>query len=113
MSYSPSQTAPFEAQTQWLFVAVLGVLIVASVIGGLLKWRVAHGEPHNVIDNLNSRIKAWWVMVLLVSLSFAFGKTGVILLFLFMSFAALREYVTLTYTRTADHLVLALMFYVA
>jgi len=113
MSYSPSQTAPFEAQTQWLFVAVLGVLIVASVIGGLLKWRVAHGQPHNVIDNLNSRIKAWWVMVLLVSLSFAFGKTGVILLFLFMSFAALREYVTLTYTRTADHLVLALMFYVA
>ena len=113
MSYSPAQNAPFHQQTEWLFLAVLGVLVVASVIGGLLKWWVAHGEPHNVIDNLNSRIKAWWVMVLLVSLSFVFGKTGVVLLFMFMSFAALREYVTLTYTRTADHLVLALMFYVA
>jgi phosphatidate cytidylyltransferase len=113
MSYSPAQNAPFHQQTEWLFLAVLGVLVVASVIGGTLKWRVAHGGAHGVIDNLNSRIKAWWVMVLLVSFSFVFGKTGVILLFLFMSFAALREYVTLTYTRTADHLVLALMFYVA
>jgi len=113
MSYSPAQNAPFHEQTQWLFLAVLGVLVVASVIGGLLKWRVADGEAHGVIDNLNSRIKAWWVMVLFVSLAFTFGKTGVILLFMFMSFSALREYVTLTYTRTADHLVLALMFYIA
>jgi len=113
MSYSPAQNAPFHEQTGWLFLAVLGVLVVASVIGGLLKWIVARGEPHSVIDNLNSRIKAWWVMVLLVSLAFTLGKTGVVLLFAFMSFAALREYVTLTYTRSADHLVLALMFYVA
>ncbi len=94
-------------------MAVLGVLVLASTVGALLKWRVARGEPHGVIDNLNSRIKAWWVMALLVSLSFVFGKTGVLLLFTFMSFAALREYITLTYTRTGDHLALALMFYVA
>ncbi|CAN7204941.1 phosphatidate cytidylyltransferase [Rhizobacter sp. LjRoot28] len=113
MSYTPSADAPFHQQTQWLFLAVLGVLVVASVIGAMLKWKVARGEPHGVIDNLNSRIKAWWVMVLLVSLSFVFGKNGVIVLFTFMSFAALREYITLTYTRSGDHLALALMFYVA
>lgn len=113
MSYTPAADAPFHQQTQWLFLAVLGVLVVASVIGALLKWKVARGEPHGVIDNLNSRIKAWWVMVLLVSLSFLFGKNGVIVLFTFMSFAALREYITLTYTRSGDHLALALMFYVA
>lgn len=105
--------ASFQKSTEMLFMAVLGVLMLASTIGALLKWRVARGEPHGVIDNLNSRIKAWWVMVLLVSLSFVFGKTGVLLLFTFMSFAALREYITLTYTRTGDHLALALMFYVA
>lgn len=113
MSYSPPADASFQQQTQWLFLAVLGVLVVASVIGAMLKWRVAHGAPHGVIDNLNSRIKAWWVMVLLVSLAFVFGKAGVIVLFTFMSFAALREYITLTYTRSGDHLALALMFYVA
>ena len=84
MSYTPSADAPFHQQTQWLFLAVLGVLVVASVIGAMLKWKVARGEPHGVIDNLNSRIKAWWVMVLLVSLSFVFGKNGVIVLLFVM-----------------------------
>jgi phosphatidate cytidylyltransferase len=105
--------ASFHQATRVLLYAVLGVLVFASIVGGALKWRVAHGEAHAVIDNLNSRIAAWWVMVLLVSLSFVLGKTGVILLFAFMSFAALREYVTLAYTRSGDHLALALMFYVA
>ncbi len=103
----------FDASTRWLFAGTLGVLLLASVIGGLLKWRVAKGQPHGVIDNLNSRIKAWWVMVLLIGLSFIFGKTGVIILFVFMSFAALREYITLAYTRSGDHMSLVLMFYVA
>jgi phosphatidate cytidylyltransferase len=105
--------ASMQQTTQLLFSGVLGVLVFASVVGGLLKWRVARGQAHSVIDNLNSRIKAWWVMVLLVSLSFVFGKTGVILLFAYMSFAALREYITLAYTRSGDHMALALMFYVA
>ena len=102
-----------DQSTRWLFAGTLGVLALATVVGILLKWRVAHGQPHGVIDNLNSRIKAWWVMVLLIGLSFLFGKTGVILLFAFMSFAALREYITLAYTRSGDHVALVLMFYVA
>lgn len=106
-------TLMHDQATRWLFAGTLGVLLLATVIGGLLKWRVAKGGPHSVIDNLNSRINAWWVMVLLIGLSFIVGKTGVILLFAFMSFAALREYITLAYTRTGDHMALVLMFYVA
>ena len=41
-----------------------------------------------------------------------FGKGGVILLFAFVSFAALREYVTLTHTRRGDHWILIGMFLV-
>ena len=36
------------------------------LIGYVLKTAVAHGQPHGVIDNLNARIKAWWVMVLVI-----------------------------------------------
>lgn len=102
-----------DQATRWLFIGAAAVLLGASAIGALLKWRVAQGQPHAVIDNLNSRINAWWVMVLLIGASFVLGKTGVVLLFLFMSFAALREYITLAYTRSGDHVALVMMFYVA
>jgi phosphatidate cytidylyltransferase len=88
------------------------VLVLASAIGALLRWRVAGGAPHAVIDNLNSRIAAWWAMVIVIGLAFLFGRAGVIVLFLFISFVALREFLTLAYTRRGDHLAMAVAFYV-
>jgi phosphatidate cytidylyltransferase len=102
-----------DQATRWLFTGTFAVLILASLIGRLLKWRVARGLPHGVIDNLNSRVNAWWVMVAVIGLAFLGGKTGVVLLFTFISYAALREYVTLAYTRSGDHMALVLLFYVA
>jgi len=98
-------------QTYSLFVGIGVVLVVASLVGFGLKAAVARGEPHPTIDNLNARIKAWWAMVLVIGIAFLFGKPGVILLFAFISFFALREFLTLTYTRSADYLALAAAFY--
>ncbi|WP_295525562.1 phosphatidate cytidylyltransferase [uncultured Pseudacidovorax sp.] len=103
----------FTHTTLMLFGGVAGVLVLASAIGALLKWRVAHGAPHAVIDNLNARVNAWWVMVAVIGVAFAFGKLGVILLFYLVSFYALREFLSLTYTRRGDHLAMAAAFYVA
>ncbi|MCC7042088.1 MAG: phosphatidate cytidylyltransferase [Burkholderiales bacterium] len=100
-----------QQQTYSLFFGIGAVLVIASFVGLVLKATVARGEPHATIDNLNTRIKAWWVMVLAIGFAFVFGKTGVILLFAFISFFALREYLTLTYTRSADYLALAAAFY--
>lgn len=99
--------------TGWLFVGVTGVLVLASSIAATLKWRVAHGAPHPVIDNLTSRINAWWVMVGSIGLAFLFGKNGVVALFFLISFHALREFLSLAYTRRADHTAMAAAFYVA
>ncbi len=96
-----------------LFLGIFAVLGFASAVALTLRYTVARGKPHAVIDNLNDRINAWWVMVGLVALAFAFGKTGVIVLFALLSLLALREFVTLTYTRRSDHLALALVFYLA
>jgi phosphatidate cytidylyltransferase len=98
-------------QTYSLFVGIGVVLVVASLIGFTLKATVARGQPNATIDNLNARVKAWWVMVLVIGFSFLFGRVGVILLFLFISFAALREFLSLTYTRGADYLALATAFF--
>ena len=98
--------------TVTLFGGIAAVLVIASLIGYTLKTVVAKRQPHGVIDNLNARIKAWWVMVLVIAVALVLGKTGVTLLFLFVSFTALREFMSLTYTRGGDHNALAASFYI-
>jgi phosphatidate cytidylyltransferase len=104
--------ALLASDTARLFAGVGLVLVLASAVAALLKWRVAKGQPHSVIDNLVARINAWWVMVLVIGLAFLFGKAGVIVLFLLISFHALREFLTLAYTRRGDHLAIAACFFI-
>src|SRR5712692_242597 len=99
-------------QSVALFSGVGVVLVVASVVGYVLHRRFSVEGPNPTIDNLNSRIKAWWVMVALLGLAFAFGRAGVIVLFALASLAALREFITLTPTRRGDHVALAVAFFV-
>ena len=96
-----------------LVLGIFGVLIVASIIGYVLEQRLSPDGSNAAIENLNARIKAWWVMVVLIGIAFVAGRAGVILLFAFCSFAALREFVTLINTRRADHWALAAAFFVA
>lgn len=99
-------------QTVVLFGGVTGVLIIASTIGYVLDRRSGAMHPNPAINNLNSRITAWWVMVALLAAAFALGKPGVIVLFALASLAALREFITLTPTRQGDHVALAVAFFV-
>ncbi len=96
-------------QTLLLFGGIAAILVAASLIGFVLSFRYAENP---VVGNLNARIKAWWVMVALIGLAFALGKVGVIVLFALASFAALREFLTLTRTRRGDHLALAAAFFI-
>jgi phosphatidate cytidylyltransferase len=95
-----------------LVLGIGGVLILASVIGFVLQIRLSPDGSNAVVENLNARIKAWWVMVILIGIAFLAGRIGVIILFGFCSFAALREFITLTNTRRADHWALAAAFFV-
>ena len=95
-----------------LFGGLIITLIIASSIGYGLKFKVGFSTPHAVIDNLNARINAWWVMILLIFAAAALGFYGVIGLFVVISFMALREFLSLLYIRRGDHLALAACFYV-
>ena len=99
---------------RWLTVlgGILSLLVVASVIGTLLKARATTEAKRAVIDNLNARTKAWWVMVAFLVPAFALGWVGTLTLFAFTSFFALREFITLTPTRPGDYLSLVLSFFV-
>lgn len=99
-----------DRQTWLLFGGIGALLLVASLLGALLRWRTAPG-PHAVIDNLNARINAWWVMVAVIGCAFALGHWAVILLFTGVSFHALREFLSLLPTRRSDYPALVAAFY--
>jgi len=94
-----------------LAAAVAGVLLLASAIGLTLKLALPGSGPNAVIDNLNARIRAWWMMAVVCGSAFLAGKGGVIVLFALISFLALREYVTVVPTRRGDHAALIASFY--
>ena len=103
--------APY-ADLLTLLGGLAAVLIAASAVGYALQRRLSPDGSNAVIENLNDRIYAWWAMVVLIGLALIFGRTGAVLLFAFASFAALREFVTLTNTRRADHWALATAFFI-
>lgn len=100
------------ADLGWLLAGLAGVLVLASAVGAGLRRRLSPDGSDPVVENLNARIKAWWVMVGLMAVAFLGGRPGVIVLFALCSFAALREFVTLMRTRRGDHAALAATFFV-
>ena len=96
------QTAAHLApQASYIFTGVFAILIFASIIGQWLKRK--NGAGNATIANLNARIYAWWLMTLVLLAAFWFGKTGTVVLFFLISFAALREFMTLVYRRRSEY----------
>lgn len=102
--------SPGETLTN-VFAAVFAALLLASGIAAVLRMRRGAAAPSPVIDNLVARINAWWVMVAVLAAAFWIGDGGVIGLFAFISFQALREFISLTYTRLGDHRALMWCFF--
>lgn len=94
-----------------LLLAVVVVLSLASGLGEVLRRRFDADGTNTVIENLNARINSWWAMVILLALALLFGRIGVVVLFALMSFAALREFLTLTVKARADHWALLVSFF--
>lgn len=95
-----------------LLGGVFSVLIFATVVASVLKQRARGDAPDPVIENLVARINAWWAMVALLAIAMFFGRAGAVILFALLSFAAMREFLTLTAKSRADHYALAGAFFV-
>ena len=95
-----------------LVMGALALLVLASMTGWILSRRITSGPGLATVENINARIRAWWVMSLLFVVAVATGGLGSILLFSLISFLALREFVTLASTRPADHRALFWCFFV-
>jgi len=95
-----------------LLAGIVALLALSSAAGWMLAWRVASEAGRRVVANLNDRIRAWWVMVGVFAAALATGDIGSVILFGLLSFVALREFITLTPTRRADHRTLFWAFFV-
>lgn len=100
-----------DQETIWLLGGIVALLALSSLITFALKQRTRSASPSAVILNLEARVKAWWIMVAVFGLALLTGGTGSIVLFALISFLALREFLTLTPTRPADHRTLFWAFF--
>ncbi len=97
------------------FVVLLGMALLigtATLLGARLAMRTTDAAKLAWIRQLNSRIRASWLIVLLFALGFAVGGGALVVLFALASFLALREFVALTPIRPSDHWALVIAFYV-
>lgn len=78
---------------------VLGLLVFATILVASIQ-RI---RPGAVWTEVGQRIKSWWIMVAVFLAAVALNRTVSIIFFAFLSFWALKEYVTILDTRRADH----------
>lgn len=85
---------------------ILGVLILASLCTAALK----RAKPDRDFHELAARVRSWWIMATVFFCAVFFEPRLSLAFFAFMSFWALKEYLTLLKTRPADHRTLVWAF---
>jgi len=95
-----------------LFVVLFGLLALVTIIAFGRSLRDLSPAQTALRERFAIELRALWLGALLFWVAWASGPLGSTLLFGFVSFFALREFVTLTHTRRADHRALLLAFFV-
>ncbi|MEO5883402.1 MAG: phosphatidate cytidylyltransferase [Caldimonas sp.] len=106
------RTLTTSQQVGLLFVTLFGVLLLATLVAFARSFREADDTQDALQERFARDLRAVWIGALLFWIAWAAGPFVSTLLFGFVSFFALREFVTLTHTRRADHRALLLAFFV-
>lgn len=102
----------FDLPTFWIFTTLLMVLTAATVVGQMLRRQTELGVNPAVVEQFNLRVRSWWMLTAMLAVGFLLGPSVTVALFGGLSFWALREFITLTPTRIADHRTLFWVFFV-
>jgi phosphatidate cytidylyltransferase len=97
-----TQWSALPPAVQWTIAAVFGALAVATVVVRLLMWL----RPEADWTELRQRVNSWWIIAGVFVVAIVVHRTVSIAFFGFVSFLALKEYLSLIPTRRADRRVL-------
>ncbi len=85
-----------------LMLVIIGLLSLSTLIFFLIK----RNNPSQNFTELWLRIRSWWVMIAILFLAISSSVKIAIIFFAFISFLALKEYLSLIPTRRSDRRVL-------
>jgi phosphatidate cytidylyltransferase len=86
----------------WALAGIFGILVLATLVLAVLR----RLKPQANFDEVRLRVKTWWVMAGVFGAAMVVGRTVSLTFFAFLSFLALKEYLSLIPTRRADREVL-------
>jgi len=92
-----------DPRTRILLGVVLGILATGYFVGRALRRQPESTANPAVIRTFNLRIRAWWMMFMVLIAGLILGYVSTVVLFGVISFWALREFITMTPTRRGDH----------
>jgi len=91
-----------EPHVVWALAGVFLVLVLAEVVLFLLR----RLRPGLELGEVKLRVRTWWVMAGVFAAAMVVGRTVSVVFFAFLSFLALKEYLSLIPTRRVDREVL-------
>jgi phosphatidate cytidylyltransferase len=100
-----------DGKTLGLVGSVLVLLGAATIVARVLHRRADSGINPAILDTFRLRIRAWWILFAILAAACLFGKAATVILFGLIGFWALREFITLTPTRSGDHRTLFWVFF--
>jgi phosphatidate cytidylyltransferase len=86
----------------WALVGIAGLLVLAT---GIVAW-LSKRNPEKDYGELKARVRTWWIMAGVFSAAMSLSRGISLAFFAFISFLALKEYLSLIPTRRADRRVL-------
>jgi len=107
-----SQKVWLNPPTLLLLGVVLGLLMIANLAVVILKRQPEGNINAAMLRRFDLRLRAWWMMCVILIAGFLLRSVGTVVLFWAVSFWALREFVTMTPTRRGDHRALFWVFFI-
>lgn len=92
----------FSDDLMYVFLGIIGVLVVSTIVTAILKRR----KPSRSLHEVDLRIRSWWAMFIVFAIAIVLHSTISLIFMALLCFLALKEYFSLIPFNRAHRLVL-------